>query len=72
MSTPTTKKGSMDPQADASAEAEEKAERTYTVESNGEPLAFDPLRDLNLPSSYDEVRSRFGRLQGLRKGPALN
>ncbi|MEZ4755222.1 MAG: hypothetical protein R2817_00170 [Flavobacteriales bacterium] len=35
-------------------------------------LDFDPLKDLNLPSSYDEVTSRFRRLQGDRSASLLN
>lgn len=35
-------------------------------------LDFDPLKDLNLPSSYDEVTSRFRKLQGDRSASLLN
>lgn len=35
-------------------------------------LGFDPLKELNLPSSYDEVRQRFHRLQGGKEGDLLN
>jgi hypothetical protein len=39
--------------------------------SGGEP-AFDPMKDLNLPGSYDEVLARFEKLQGERAVEVLN
>jgi hypothetical protein len=39
---------------------------------SGSGLDFDPHKDLNLPSSYDEVISRFRRLQGDRWASLLN
>jgi len=48
------------------------AERTYVAPCDGSLPAFDPLHDLNLPGSYDEVRLRFQRLQGGRRGPHMN
>jgi hypothetical protein len=50
-------------------ETEQKKGRTYC---GGAHLTFDPLKDLNLPSSYDEVLARFKQLQGERAGEALN
>lgn len=35
-------------------------------------LDFDPLKDLNLPDSYDEVLKRFKGLQGKRATERLN
>jgi hypothetical protein len=35
-------------------------------------LDFDPLKDLNLPGSYDEVIKRFKGLQGERSQEVLN
>ena len=35
-------------------------------------LDFDPLKDLNLPGSYDEVVKRFKGLQGERSHEVLN
>jgi hypothetical protein len=52
-------------------EQAEQNERSYAEYSNKE-LAFDPLKDLNLPGSYDEVLSRFNRLQGDREPEVLN
>lgn len=40
--------------------------RSYDLRNGGE-LSFDPQKDLNLPSSYEEVVSRFERIQGVRK-----
>jgi hypothetical protein len=39
---------------------------------SGIGLDFDPHKDLNLPSSYDEVIARFRRLQGDRWASLLN
>ncbi len=35
-------------------------------------LDFDPLKELNLPTSYEEVLARFRRLQGDRAMESLN
>jgi len=53
-------------------EREQKAERSYAAAHAGDHLSFDPMKDLNLPGSYDEVVSRFKRLQGVRAMEALN
>lgn len=53
-------------------EREQQAERSYSAYNSGSQLAFDPMKDLNLPGSYDEVLSRFKRLQGVRAMEALN
>lgn len=47
-------------------------ERSYAAICAGMDLAFDPMKDLNLPASYEEVVSRFRRLQGVRAQEALN
>ncbi|MCB0769091.1 MAG: hypothetical protein KDC00_01650 [Flavobacteriales bacterium] len=50
----------------------EPTERSYTTITNDRELGFDPLTDLNLPSSYEEVVSRFNKLQGERAQEVLN
>lgn len=50
-------------------EQEERSYTDYTVEKD---LAFDPLKDLNLPGSYEEVLDRFNKLQGERAQEVLN
>ena len=49
-----------------------KSERTYSEYHGGEHLTFDPLKDLNLPSSYEEVVMRYKRLRGERQAVSLN
>ena len=49
-----------------------KSERTYSEYDGGEHLTFDPLKDLNLPSSYEEVMMRYKRLRGERQAVSLN
>lgn len=49
--------------------AEERGYHAYTGQAD---LQFCPLKDLNLPSSYSEVVSRFKRLQGDRDVEVLN
>lgn len=49
--------------------AEERGYHAYTGQAD---LHFCPLKDLNLPSSYSEVVSRFKRLQGDRDVEVLN
>ena len=46
--------------------------RSYATYSRKEKLSFDPLKDLNLPGSYEEVLARFKRLQLDRAMEALN
>jgi len=56
------------------AEAKEHAEvveRSY-AEYHTKELAFDPMKDLNLPASYEEVLARFKRLQGDKAMESLN
>lgn len=38
----------------------------------GENHAFDPMKELNLPANYDEVVTRFKRLQSNRAMESLN
>lgn len=52
--------------------AEQIGETDRTYATHGERLGFDPMKDLNLPGSYDEVLSRFKRLQGSRDMESLN
>lgn len=54
-----------------STEHTEQNERSY-AEYTRKEFAFDPMKDLNLPSSYDEVLVRFNRLQGDRAEEVLN
>ena len=53
------------------AEQEEGTERSYAAYSSTE-LSFDPMKELNLPASYEEVTARFRRLQGSRAMEVLN
>ena len=48
------------------------AERTNETYAGGEHLTFDPLADLNLPASYEEVVDRYRRIQGSRAWEHLN
>lgn len=51
---------------------EQSEERSYAEYISNKELAFDPMKELNLPSSYEEVTSRFRRLQGSRAMEVLN
>ncbi|HQV51413.1 MAG: hypothetical protein IPH21_10205 [Flavobacteriales bacterium] len=51
---------------------EQIAKRCYSNYKESNDLAFDPMKELNLPSSYDEVLARFNTLQGDRAMEALN
>lgn len=53
------------------AENAAQIERSY-AEYAAKDLAFDPMKDLNLPGSYEEVVDRFSRLQGDRAAEVLN
>jgi hypothetical protein len=53
-------------------EPAEQEQRTYGCAKTNALLAFDPTKDLNLPGSYDEVVSRFKKLQGTRSMESLN
>lgn len=53
-------------------EREQDAERSYSAHHTGPHLSFDPMKDLNLPANYDEVVTRFKRLQGVRAMEVLN
>ena len=44
----------------------------YTAFTAQHELGFDPTKDLNLPSSYEEVNARFRRLQSGRVMEDLN
>ncbi|HMN06300.1 MAG TPA: hypothetical protein PKD45_11290 [Flavobacteriales bacterium] len=50
------------------------AERSYAEYRDAERLSFDPMKDLNLPASYEEVVLRYKRLRSGRTepGPCLN
>jgi hypothetical protein len=50
----------------------EQAERSYAEYMAEKELAFDPLKDLNLPGSYKEVLDRFDKLQVDRSPGSLN
>ena len=47
-------------------------QRSYAGYRSGTDITFDPMKDLNLPGSYEEVLSRFEKLQGERAVEALN
>lgn len=53
-------------------EQAERKERCYSTYNSGGALEFCPMKDLNLPSSYQEVVDRFKRLQGERAIEVLN
>lgn len=48
------------------------SERTYAAYEKQEHLSFDPLKELNLPSSYEEVVSRYAQLRGERESLSMN
>jgi len=52
--------------------AEAKAARCYSEYSASGTVEFCPFKDLNLPTSYDEVVNRFSKLQGERAIEVLN
>jgi len=52
--------------------ATRREKRCYSNYREKAGLGFDPMKDLNLPSSYDEVVVRFRKLQGVRAMEALN
>ncbi len=54
------------------AKGSEAEDRSYRNYHSGGELQFDPMKDLNLPASYDEVVARFKRLQGDRAMESLN
>ncbi|HRO99150.1 MAG TPA: hypothetical protein PLN54_06910 [Flavobacteriales bacterium] len=63
------------PQENASDTTEQEAERNAPKRYGPycpQRLGFDPMKDLNLPGSYDEVVMRFKRLQGDRAEEVLN
>ena len=47
-------------------------QRSYAGYFSGGDLTFDPMKDLNLPGSYEEVLSRFEKLQGERAVEVVN
>lgn len=51
---------------------EQDIDRSYAADNGVTQLSFDPLKDLNLPSSYEEVVSRFRQLQGDRTWETMN
>ena len=53
-------------------EGEQRGQRNYASYKRIAKLSFDPMKDLNLPESYDEVLARFKRLQVIRAMEALN
>ena len=54
------------------AEPIDRSARTYADYKEEAQLSFDPMAELNLPGSYDEVVSRFSKLQGNGAMEALN
>lgn len=57
---------------DTDGTPENGTERSYEAICARNDLEFDPMKDLNLPASYDEVIIRFKRLQGDRAQEVLN
>ena len=52
--------------------AEQKTDRCYSTYNSGGALEFCPMKDLNLPHSYEEVLARFSKLQCERAMEVLN
>ncbi|MBS1939239.1 MAG: hypothetical protein JSS84_15665 [Bacteroidetes bacterium] len=52
--------------------AEPSVQRSYMEYQAADHLLFDPLKDLNLPASYDEVVERYRRLRCEQPSPGLN
>ena len=50
----------------------EETKRCYSEYSSSGAVEFCPFKDLNLPSSSDEVVNRFRRLQGERAIEVFN
>lgn len=48
------------------------AERTYADYRDTENPNFDPLKDLNLPGSYEEVKARYKQLRAEPDETRLN
>ena len=46
--------------------------RCYSEYNNGGAIEFCPFKDLNLPTSYEEVVNRFRKLQGERAIEVFN
>ncbi len=57
---------------DAGEQAEQGETRDYATFCEGRDITFDPMKDLNLPGSYEEVLRRFRKLQGVRAMEVLN
>ena len=57
---------------DETAQQVSRTDGTHAGYTKNENLAFDPMKELNLPGSYDEVLERFKRLQGTRAMESLN
>lgn len=53
-------------------ETETKTGRTYAEYPGSAHLNFDPLKDLNLPANYEEVRLRYERLRPDQAMETLN
>jgi hypothetical protein len=49
-----------------------KSARCYSEYNNGGTIEFCPFKDLNLPTSYEEVVNRFRKLQGERAIEVFN
>ncbi len=50
----------------------EETKRCYSEYSNSGAVEFCPFKDLNLPTSYEEVVNRFRKLQGERAIEVFN
>lgn len=67
-----SKFGGLDEKMDVTEPAETLAERTAADYKGGTHLCFDPCKDLNLPSSYEEVKARYKRLRSEPGTPSMN
>jgi hypothetical protein len=52
--------------------AEPETERSYATYGPEAQLIFDPLKDLNLPASYEEAMARYKRLRPDPGSESLN
>lgn len=68
-SSKTTEKAPTERTEESTQPAQSSGYTAFTVQHG---LGFDPTKDLNLPSSYEEVNARFRRLQSGRAMEDLN
>ena len=62
----------MEKRMDKAGNGIEEIKRCYSEYNNGGAIEFCPFKDLNLPTSYEEVVNRFRKLQGERAIEVFN